>query len=81
MIELCGKHEVCVDAAKHVYYPVVRKYNRPEGEHNKWDEKEGKGNTNCSVFPGCCENHSDEKPCGREPLPGQHKGDGSCVAR
>lgn len=81
MIELCGKHEVCADAAKHIYYPVVRKYNRPEAEHNKWDEKEGKGNTNCSVFPGCCENHGDKEPCGREPLPGQHKGDGSCVAR
>lgn len=42
MVEVCGKHENCVEAAKHVYYPVVRKYNRPEGEHNKWDEKEGK---------------------------------------
>lgn len=42
MVEVCGRHENCVEAARHVYYPVVRKYNRPEGEHNKWDEKEGK---------------------------------------
>ncbi|KAE9988646.1 hypothetical protein EG328_008663 [Venturia inaequalis] len=42
MVEACGKHETCVEAAKHIYYPVVRKWNRPEAEHNKWDEKEGK---------------------------------------
>ncbi|TID17986.1 hypothetical protein E2P81_ATG10956 [Venturia nashicola] len=82
MVEACGRHENCVEAAKYIYYPIVRMYNWPEAEHNKWDGDEGKGNTKCSVFPGCCANHEDPKPCGREdPLPGQHKGDSTCMAR
>jgi hypothetical protein len=52
IIELCGSHGVCVDAAKHVYYPVVRKTDRPVEDHNKWGEKEGREKRNCSVFRG-----------------------------
>jgi hypothetical protein len=81
MVELCAEHKACKVAVRDVYYMVVRQFQKDEAEHNKWDEKEGKGNLNCSVFPGCCADHASGEKCGVEKMGGQFRGDGSCIAR
>jgi hypothetical protein len=78
MVELCGPHKVCAEVSKKVYFTAVRNVAEPAAEHAKWDEKK---KTDCTIFPGCCANHSDPGKCGPEPLPGQFRGDGSCVAK
>jgi hypothetical protein len=78
MVELCGEHKVCVEVSEKVYYTAVRHSEEPAMEHAKWEP--GK-KTDCTIFPGCCANHSDTAKCGPEPLPGQFRGDLSCVAR
>jgi hypothetical protein len=76
MVELCGTHETCVREVA-VYYAAVRLAQRNTTAHNH----AGRSNEDCTVFPGCCLNHSDSKKCGPQPLPGQYKGDGSCAAK
>jgi hypothetical protein len=78
MIELCGEHKACAEVAKDVYFPAVRLAAEPAAKHSKWQPEK---KTDCTIFPGCCSNHSDPAKCGPEPIPGQFRGDLSCVAK
>jgi Prokaryotic phospholipase A2 len=79
--ELCGKHDTCGSEVAGLYYHAVRLANEPASEYNTWGPKELAKKMDCTIFPGCCSNHSDANKCGEERLPGQFKGDQSCVAR
>jgi hypothetical protein len=79
--ELCGKHDTCGSDVAGLYYHAVRLANEPASEYNTWGPKELAKEMDCTIFPGCCSNHSDANKCGEERLPGQFKGDQSCVAR
>ncbi|KAF2436949.1 hypothetical protein EJ08DRAFT_7618 [Tothia fuscella] len=78
MLELCGPHKVCAEISKNLYYPVVRLASQPASEHAEW---EADAKTDCTIFPGCCANHSDGEKCGEPNLLGQYKGDMSCMAQ
>lgn len=79
--ELCGKHETCGSEVAGLYYHAVRLNEEPAEDFNTWGSKDLAKELDCTIFPGCCSNHSDANKCGEEKLPGQFKGDRSCVAR
>jgi hypothetical protein len=80
MIELCGTHQACIKEVA-IYYKAVRLVQTNTANHNHWNAEAGTRNIDCTVFPGCCLNHSDPKKCGVQSLPGRYIGDGSCVAK
>ncbi|KAE9983945.1 hypothetical protein BLS_003350 [Venturia inaequalis] len=75
--ELCGKHETCASEMATLYYSAVRLNQEPAEKHNTWGPEELSKKLDCTIFPGCCTNHSDANKCGEERLPGQFKGDQS----
>jgi hypothetical protein len=80
MKELCGDHKTCANDVADLYYHAVRIANEPASEYNTWGPKEVAKELKCTIFPGCCSNHSDTARCG-ETMTGQHNGDQSCIAR
>lgn len=78
LLEACGTHKVCEKVWVPVYFAAVRPNNEPAADNNKIALDTPK-ETECTVFPGCCADHSSPTPCGkREILSGVYRGDNSC---
>jgi hypothetical protein len=72
MIDACGTHQFCATNVTNLYYSAVRDFEKDASQYNTWTSADD-AKTNCTVFPGCCADHS-SSGCGS-------KGDGSCKAQ